>query len=78
MTTSLKCPVCSSSKISIEGAYASFENHTRYKHMGKKGTFARKDLTIGVAAARYCLDCRYQMLFASPEDIDQLSKAMSE
>lgn len=74
----LACPVCESRAISPEAPYASYENHARFKYMGKMGTFKRQDLTLGGNRARYCLDCGYQMLFAKQEDIDQLRSALEE
>ena len=78
MTKTQCCPVCSSQELSLVGTYSSYQSSARYKHMGKMGTFTRKDLNVDAETARFCLDCGYMLLFAGPEDIAQLRRATAD
>ena len=67
----LRCPACRSTDLSDEGAYASFDNHARYKEW-EEGLIGYKDLMVSAETARFCLECGYMLLFTSQEKIDKL------
>lgn len=72
----LTCPVCRSQELSPETDYASFDNHARFRGLGGDGFMGRKDLTLGAARARVCLDCGYLLLFVGDAQREQLRAAI--
>jgi hypothetical protein len=65
-----QCPVCGSKRLTPRTSYASFDNHARFKGLGR-GIF-NADMTVGPTQARICLGCGHMLLFVGAEKLERL------